>query len=96
MRKKLISNELLIGIAAMIISLSTLFVFIYQTNLIRKQQYMSVYPHLSFIHMTPGSLDYRFILRNQGIGPAFISAINIKGGDGKISITNASNSPVKN
>ncbi len=83
MNKKLLSNELLIGISAMIISLSTLIVFIYQTNLIRKQQYKSVYPHLNFVHMHSHSTDYHFALRNQGIGPAFIQSISITDSTGK-------------
>ncbi len=83
MSKKLLSNELLIGIAAMIISLSTLLVFAYQTHLIRKQQFRSVYPHLNLIHMNSGSADYQFVLRNQGIGPAFITALKVKEPNGK-------------
>lgn len=82
MSKKVLSNELLIGIAAMIISLSTLIVFVYQTNLIRKQQYMSVYPHLNLIHMNSRSANYKYVLRNQGIGPAFITSLDVKEKDG--------------
>ena len=60
MSKKRLSSEMLIGLTAMIISLSTLIVFVYQTNLIRKQQYMSVYPHLNMMHRNSGSADYMF------------------------------------
>ncbi len=82
MTKKVLTNELLIGISAMIISLSSLVVFIYQTKLIKKQQYKSVYPHLNFVHMHSNSIDYHFVIRNQGIGPAFITAIEIEDAEG--------------
>ena len=83
MSKKLFANENLIGIAAMIISLTTLVVFVYQTNLMKKQQYMSVYPHLSFTHMRSYSPEYEFVLLNKGIGPAFIKTIEIQDSTGK-------------
>lgn len=62
----------------MIISLSTLIVFAYQTNLIRKQQYMSVYPHLNLVNYNSGSINYKYVLRNEGVGPGFISDIVIR------------------
>ena len=67
----------------MIISLSTLIVFVYQTNLIRKQQYMSVYPHLNLSNNNTGSLDYEYTLKNEGVGPAFITSIDVFDGGGK-------------
>ena len=67
----------------MIISLSTLIVFVYQTNLIRKQQYMSVYPHLNLSNDNTGSLDCEYTLKNEGVGPAFITSIDVFDGGGK-------------
>lgn len=77
MSKVKLNSELLVGITAVIISLSTLIVFIYQTNLIRKQQYMSVYPHLDVSNINTGSMNYKFVLFNEGIGPAFITKLEI-------------------
>lgn len=83
MSKKSLSTEMIIGLMAMVISLSTLIVFVYQTNLLRKQQHMSVYPHLSMGHMGSGSKEYSFVLTNKGVGPAFIKSVEVKDGNGK-------------
>jgi len=36
------NNEKLLGISALLVSTMSLIVFVYQTDLLRKQQYMSV------------------------------------------------------
>lgn len=78
------TSEKILGLSAMLISLCTLFVFIYQTNLIRKQQYMSVYPHLDISNRGTGTKNYQLILRNEGIGPALVKSVKITGPNGKI------------
>ena len=83
MKKEFWTAEKLLGLSAMIISLSTLFVFVYQTNLIRKQQYMSVYPHLGLTNFNSGSLNYKYVLENEGVGPAFLKEIHIKEKNGQ-------------
>jgi len=72
------------SIAAMFVSLCTLFVLIYearimrdQQELYRKQQFMSVYPYLSFSNYGTGSPDYKFVLNNTGIGPAIIKSVKV-------------------
>lgn len=72
------NSEKLLSISAIIISLGTLFVFTYQTNLIRKQQHMSVYPYLQFEDHANFSLNYKYTLTNKGIGPALITSSKIK------------------
>lgn len=49
MKCKLPKTDRLVGISAMIISLLTLIIFTYQTNVIRKQSKLSAKPRLSFI-----------------------------------------------
>lgn len=71
-----ISSDRLLSIMAFGISLCTLYVFFYQTSLMKKQQYASVLPYLE-IGNTEIDGDYGFILQNNGIGPAFIDEINI-------------------
>ncbi|HAA23479.1 MAG TPA: hypothetical protein DCR93_01895 [Cytophagales bacterium] len=61
----------------MLVSLLTLAVFMYQTNLIRQQQYKSVYPYLELSNVGTGSMRYTFIIRNNGIGPALIDSIRV-------------------
>ncbi len=78
MKNKFWTSEKLLTIVAILISISTLMVFIYQTNLIRKQQYLSVYPHLALGDYYTNSPNYRYVLENKGIGPALIKSLKIK------------------
>lgn len=71
------TSERILAASAMIISISTLLVFAYQTNLMRKQQYMSVYPYLMFANYSNYSPQYKFVLHNNGIGPALITSTKI-------------------
>jgi len=64
------------SLSAMVIGLGTLAVFIFQTNLIGKQQYMSVYPHLS-IQYSYTLNEFGYYLQNKGIGPAIIKSVEI-------------------
>lgn len=84
MSKRSWNSDKIVSISALIISLSTLIVFMFQTNLIRKQQYMSVYPHLEFGNFASGSLKYKFQLSNVGIGPAFIQKVEVKNGESEV------------
>ncbi len=71
------NNEKLLGISALLVSTMSFIVFVYQTDLLRKQQYMSVYPHLLLTNSGSFSLDYKYQLMNHGIGPAFIKDIKV-------------------
>jgi len=82
MKKKFWTGEKLLSIAAVLVSLMTLGVFSYQTNLIRQQQFMSVYPYLSFANNFSGSLRYQFVLKNDGIGPAMVDSVLVIAPDG--------------
>lgn len=77
------TSEKLLSLSALLVSLLTLVVFVYQTRLIQKQQYMSVYPHLVLSNFYSGSLNYKYALINQGIGPAIIQKIEVRDSSGK-------------
>lgn len=77
MPKNFWNSEKILSLSALLVSLLTLIVFIYQTDLIRKQQYRSVYPHLVLTNQASGSLNYKYLLLNQGIGPAMLKDIKI-------------------
>lgn len=77
------TSDRIVSTSAILISLLTLVVFIYQTNLIRKQQFRSVYPHLMIGNGGTGTLDYIYVLSNEGIGPALLSSIEVEGPDGQ-------------
>ena len=77
MRLSFWNSEKLLSLSALLVSLLTLIVFVYQTNLIRKQQYRSVFPYLILSNEASGSLDYKYLMINQGIGPAMIQSIEV-------------------
>ncbi len=79
-KKKFWTGEKLLSTFAFLISLSTFWVLVYQTNIFRKQQYASVLPYLE-IWPSRGEDYYRLTIVNNGIGPAFIEDIKtIAGG----------------
>ncbi len=70
------SADRLLSVTAIIVSLGTLFTIVFQTNLIRKQQYASVLPYLEiWPRVQPNS--FKLLLMNNGIGPAFIEGVRI-------------------
>lgn len=73
------SSDRWLSFVAIIASLGTLFTIIYQTELIRKQQYASVLPYLEMWNSNPGRQgeSYKYILMNNGIGPAFIKEVKV-------------------
>lgn len=74
---KLPTTDRLLGLSAIILSLCTLIVFFYQTHLIRKQQFMSVYPYLEIGHNRVYSDEYTFTIENKGVGPAIIETFRV-------------------
>jgi len=75
------SSDELLSLMAFLISLGTFAVFAYQTYLIRKQQYASVMPYLALRVMEERNGNQvataQLILKNDGVGPAFIQDIRI-------------------
>lgn len=75
--KRAVSSEMMIAVFAIIISISTLIVYVYQSNLMKQQQKMSVWPHLTF--GPSWGADYlNVVLINRGIGPAIVEDVDIK------------------
>ena len=77
-KKPFWNSEKALSLSAILVSLCTLIVFTYQTTLIRKQQYMSVYPHLDLGHYYTLSVNYKYVLSNSGLGPARILKVEIE------------------
>jgi len=85
MKKK--SVDRIIGLSAILISLLTLIMFIYQTRLMHEQSRLSVLPRLGFISSTAlidSMVTYTLELENNGIGPAIINSAQIIS-NGKVS-----------
>ncbi len=88
--KKGPSTDRIIGISAMLISLMTLIIFLYQTHLIKDQSRLSVRPRLTFSKnidktltvndtdsATQTKIRVRLKLRNNGLGPAIIESCKV-------------------
>ncbi|MDY8137962.1 hypothetical protein [Aquimarina sp. 2201CG5-10] len=84
MKKKYFNSERLLSFAAILLSVCTLIVFVYQTRLIQKQQYASVYPHLQIGNHGTGNINYKYILSNDGVGPALLKTIRVIDSTGKV------------
>lgn len=70
------SSDRLLSITAIVVSLGTLFTIVFQTNLIRKQQYASVLPYVEiWPRITPTS--FKLMIMNNGVGPAFVEDVRI-------------------
>ena len=73
------NSDRLLSMSAMIISFSTLLIFIYQTNLLRRQNYLSIMPYLS-VSVTRDAAGHFFEveLENLGVGPAIIESVAMR------------------
>lgn len=76
-RKKIKWNsERILSLSAMSISFITLVIFVYQTNLMSKQNYLSILPYLQVATSNnPATNTYSLSLKNHGVGPAIIESV---------------------
>lgn len=77
-----VNTDRIIGLSAMLISLLTLFIFIYQTNIIRTQSRLSVTPRIGFTDVSDSIEDDSVVIfeshiMNKGLGPAIIESIEL-------------------
>ena len=80
MSKMKFNTDRIIGLSAMLISLLTLIIFIYQTNIMRVQSRLSVTPRLSFNtneDVKDSLYQVSTEIVNKGLGPAIIESIQI-------------------
>lgn len=82
MKKRFWNTEKLLSYLAILLSVGTLLVFIYQTNLIRKQQYAGVYPYLEMGFHNRGFADLKYVLTNVGVGPAILERVEVEDKEG--------------
>lgn len=67
----------IMGVGALLISLAACLLLAYQTTLMREQQLLSALPHLTIGNQGSLTPNFKFVLSNHGIGPAFIEEVNI-------------------
>ena len=70
----------IVSISAILVSLGTLFIIVYQTNLARKAQKAQVFPYLT-IALSISEGDYRIMVANTGLGPALIKSVEVVTGE---------------
>jgi len=74
------NTDRIIGLSAMLISLLTLIIFIYQTNMMRNQSRLSVTPRFAFgtnITVADSTVTFSIVLKNKGLGPGVVESVNI-------------------
>jgi len=73
-----INTQLIIAISALVIGLFTVFIYIYQANIMAKQHQDSVWPYVNTGHSVNPSEGYSIRIDNKGIGPAIVKSMSIK------------------
>jgi len=80
-RRKKWNADRIVSISAIIVSVATLVMILYQTNLMRQEQRASVMPSLIIGYGFEGKdkfINERIWIENRGLGPAFIEKILVK------------------
>ncbi len=73
------SKEMIVALSANAVSIITLLIFIYQTNLMREQQHVSVWPHLELLPSCCSEEFGGFLqVENKGIDPATVQSVTVK------------------
>ncbi|MGB5458511.1 MAG: hypothetical protein WBM91_13115 [Eudoraea sp.] len=72
------NSDKILSLSAMSVSVLTLIIFIYQTNLMSKQNYLSILPYVQ-ISTSDDKAENTFSLdiKNHGVGPAIIESVII-------------------
>ena len=85
---KKINADRVVSVSAIVVSVATVIMIFYQTNLMRQEQKSSVMPSLSIGYGKQGSnpIKERIYVQNYGLGPAFIEDIMIIDSTGKYNV----------
>jgi hypothetical protein len=71
----------ILGLTAILVSMATFGIYLYQTHLIQKQQSAAVWPYVecytNYIPQSEETCKYQLVMRNKGVGPALIKNIKI-------------------
>ena len=87
------NSEKMVSLSAMSISFITLLIFIYQTNIMRKQNDLSIMPYLDLsITNDVGSHTFELNLKNHGVGPAIIESVTMEYQNKKYNLVDFDNS----
>jgi hypothetical protein len=76
-KPKFWNADKIVSFSAILISLATMGVYIYQTHLIQKEQYASVMPYLMIGSSHHNEGHFMVQLSNDGLGPAMIEEVKV-------------------
>ena len=76
LKPKFWNADKIVSFSAILISLATMAIYLYQTHLIQKQQHASVMPYLRMGYSHDED-RFEMMVFNEGLGPAFIEEINV-------------------
>jgi hypothetical protein len=71
------TTDRIVGLSAMVVSVGSLFVIVYQTHLMRQAQSASVLPYL-MVGVQSNSEGAYLTLTNKGLGPALIEEVRVR------------------
>lgn len=72
------NSEKILSLAAISMSFVTMLIFIYQTNLMRRQNYITILPYLATATTENiAENQFQLNLKNMGVGPAIIETATI-------------------
>ncbi len=89
-------SEKVLSISAMSMSFITLLIFVYQTNLMREQNNLSILPYLAVTTTTNSAVPvFELNMENHGIGPAIIESVELTYKDMTYNLNDYDNSMYK-
>jgi hypothetical protein len=77
LKPKFWNADKIVSLSAILISLATMSIYLYQTHLIRKQQSASVMPYLLIGASSHNENHFSIEVVNNGLGPAFVEEVNV-------------------
>lgn len=72
-KSKLARPDFIVAMLAVVIGVCTMFVYIYQANIMSKQMHSSVWPHLQ-TNVSESEKGIMISVHNKGIGPALVKS----------------------
>lgn len=72
--KKRFSTEMIVALSAVVVSIMTLFVYIYQARIMMDQQHTSVWPYIEWTptYYSEENQEFYISVINKGVGPALV------------------------
>lgn len=77
-KKKKVEKQWIVAIAAVVVSVLTLFVYFYQARVMMKQQHISVWPYLEWTTTLSDEQGFYLSVQNKGIGPAIVKSTDLR------------------